>query len=119
MLKYSQSSGVMSRDGAKLWVGYAGNGEGLNNPALQHVKGHGPLPQGFYTVDYIKSGGKTGPASYHLQPDAENQMFNRGDFFVHGDNSAANHSASDGCIIKSPASERAKIRVGDRLQVTA
>jgi hypothetical protein len=34
-----------------------------------------------------------------LEPDPTNEMFGRGDFLIHGDNSEGNFSASEGCII--------------------
>jgi hypothetical protein len=39
------------------------------------------------------------PASMRLDPDTANQMFNRNGFLIHGDNTRADHSASDGCIV--------------------
>lgn len=79
--------------------GYSGNGEGLNNPAMQDAHAVGPLPQGTYTILPPHADAKVGPIAMHLVPAAGNRMFNRGDFLIHGDNAAANHSASEGCII--------------------
>ena len=117
MLTYSQSTGRMSRDGVYLWTGYAGNGSGLNNRKAQELRGKGPLPAGFYTLEYIRDNGATGPHSIFLKPDAANTMFGRGAFFIHGDNSKGDRSASDGCIIKSPQAAREQLRIGERLQV--
>jgi hypothetical protein len=52
MLIYSQTSGEM-RDaaGVLLGTGYAGHGEGVNNPAMQSIHNTGPLPQGIYTIN--------------------------------------------------------------------
>ena|ERR1039457_2179991 len=96
--KYSQATGEM--DGADICAqGYSGRGEGLNNPAMQQVHATGPLPQGVYTIQAPHADAKVGPIAMRLVPAAGNQMFNRGDFLIHGDNTAMNHTASEGCII--------------------
>ncbi len=38
-----------------------------------------------------------------LTPAATNIMYGRGGFLIHGDNAAANFTASDGCIVAGPA----------------
>ena len=46
MLTYSQTTGEMRTAlGELLGTGYAGHGEGVNNPALQSVPDTGPLPR--------------------------------------------------------------------------
>ncbi len=79
---------------------YSGHGNGLNNPSMQDVEGVGPLPSGLYTIgaprvpiDHL------GPLAMPLTPSASTVMFGREGFFLHGDNAAGNHSASDGCVI--------------------
>ena len=48
---YHQSTGQLFDDAGKfLGVGHAGNGAGLNNPAMQYVHDVGPLPVGRYKV---------------------------------------------------------------------
>ena len=96
---YSQSTGEFKRGDAVMAVGYSGNGAGLNNPAMQNVRMHGPLPQGAYTIQHPSVHLKLGPVAMELMPYSTNQMFLRGDFFLHGDNVQMNHTASDGCII--------------------
>lgn len=96
---YSQSTGEFKRGDAVLAVGYSGNGEGLNNPEMQNIRMHGPLPRGSYTIQRPSVHPKLGPVAMELLPYSTNQMFLRGDFFLHGDNSQLNHTASDGCII--------------------
>ncbi len=103
--------------------GYSGNGEGLNNPAMQQVHGVGPLPQGIYTIHPPHDDVKVGPIAMRLVPESGNLMFGRGDFLIHGDNAHANFSASEGCIIM-PHDARvaigADVLAGDnQLQVTA
>jgi hypothetical protein len=100
MMTYRQSTGELSNEGGLIATGYSGHGEGLNNPALQNVPNVGPVPRGNYTlgpphdpVDHL------GPVAMPLNPAADNQMFGRFGFFMHGDDAAMDHSASDGCII--------------------
>lgn len=98
---YVQRTGhVYDPDGKLFALGYSGHGEGLNNPAWQDHVGVGPLPVGFYTIgpphtpiDHL------GPLAFPLVPNRSNEMFGRSAFFIHGDNSLLNHSASNGCII--------------------
>lgn len=98
---YVQLSGsTYLPNGKKMGVGYAGNTIGLNNPAAQDKVGVGPVPQGAYTIgpphtpiDHL------GGLALPLIPDKANSMHGRSGFFIHGDNSHLNHSASNGCII--------------------
>jgi hypothetical protein len=64
------------------------------------MKGHGPIPEGRYTMGewYDDPGGK-GPVVCKLEPHPDNQMGGRSGFMIHGDNSLQNHTGSDGCII--------------------
>jgi len=115
MYTYRQSTGVLDRDGAPLLTGYAGHGAGVNNPAMQHQHDIGPLPQGRYTMTTIFDSPHTGLASIILDPDAANEMFGRSGFRIHGDNAAADHTASNGCIIAGHAADRRAIwNSGDR-----
>lgn len=117
---YEQATGFLFLDGKRVLECYAGHGEGLNNPLMQDRHALGPLPCGFYTIHEPHTG-HTGPYSMFLEPDAANEMFGRSAFYLHGDNPRANHTASDGCIVKSPASDRAKVWNSGvhRLQVVA
>lgn len=123
--KYQQASGQMTNAEHPEYSaeGYSGNGSGLNNPAMEYVHGTGPLPKGTYTIQPPHADAKVGPIAMHLVPAAGNQMFNRGDFLIHGDNAAANHSASEGCIIMphdSRVAIGAAVLAGDnQLTVTA
>lgn len=99
MMTFSQSTGHFTKDSVLVAKAYSGNGPGLNNSSMQNVKMHGPLPQGKYTIQLPSSHPKLGPIAMALEPDPDNEMFGRGDFFLHGDNAEMNHTASDGCII--------------------
>ena len=88
---------------------YAGQNEGLNNPAYQNVQGTGldsnggPLPQGTYAIGpqqlNVTNVGTRLPASMRLVPDPLNDMFGRKGFLIHGDNGDGDQSASEGCPI--------------------
>lgn len=83
--------------------GYAGgncgkNPEGINNHDLQNVKSVGPLPVGNYTFGKLVAQSHLGPFAIELIPDAANEMFGRGGFFIHGDTTPSGR-ASEGCII--------------------
>ena len=97
---YKQSTGGVSHDGEFITTGYAGIVPGLNDPTAQAQPFVGPLPQGTYTIGaVVQNGGHMGPYVIPLEPWSANQMFGRAGFFIHGDNPAMDHSASDGCII--------------------
>jgi Protein of unknown function (DUF2778) len=121
MYTYHQLSGVLDHNGEQFLTGYAGHGAGVNNPAMQDQHDIGPLPQGRYTMTALIDSPHTGLATIILDPDPANQMFGRSGFRIHGDNEAANRTASDGCIIAGHAPDRANIwNNGDHvLQVIA
>lgn len=108
MFEYSQATGIFSQNGKQLAVGYSGNGVGLNQPSAQMIHNVGPIPQGSYTIAPPHADEKVGPVAMRLSPAPGNEMFNRGDFLIHGDNTAMDHSASHGCIIL-PHNVRAQI----------
>ena len=117
-LTYSQSAGTMFALDGFLAVGYAGAGEGKNNPAMQHVRNVGPIPRGLYTITGPECIGtafpcpdckgatahKHGPYVLRLHPHPANQMFNRAGFLWHGDNGKG--TASEGCPCTSGQSRR-------------
>lgn len=85
-----------------LGPAYAGNGACLNDPDKTWVKNHGPLPTGTYAIGAaIDQPYGVGEFALPLTPDPSNVMWDRGSFFVHGDNPAMNHTASDGCVVCS------------------
>lgn len=103
MWLYAQISGTLYHRSAPTdkWtiagMGYAGNGDGINNPLWQGVKNHGPIPVGKYTIrPYVDK--SKGPVVFILWPDAANQMHGRAGFMIHWDNKLRNWTASEGCI---------------------
>jgi type VI secretion system (T6SS) effector TldE1-like protein len=81
------------------------NPDGVDNTADESLKDIGPLPEGLYTFGTPVDHSQLGPFAIPLTPDPSNEMYGRGDFYVHGDTAALNHSASEGCVI-APRSTR-------------
>ena len=99
-------------------TGYAGNGAGFNNSDLQSKYNEGPINQGGYTIgqqgNYTFRNGHTVRNSLPLAPDPGQYMYGRtGGYFMHGDNKAHNHTASDGCIVTDLPTRNSVARSGD------
>ena len=104
MLTYCQSTGVLTNDWGggvhPMGIGYSGNGEGLNNGAMQDDQNVGPIPVGQWRIGPpLDPPDHLGPLAMPLTPANDTQTFGRSAFFIHGDNAAMNHTASHGCII--------------------
>ena len=94
------TSSVQTCQGTLLGTAYAGNGDGINNPLATDEVMHGPLPVGLYTIGTpINKPMSVGVYALPLTPNPSNCMFGRSQFYIHGDNAQANHTASDGCIV--------------------
>ncbi len=114
MWVYNQKTGVLANDDTHYQC-YAGFGVGKNNPVMQDVKSVGPLPVGKYKMGTPYDSARTGPYTIPLIPDPSNEMYHRGDFRIHGDSRTNPGTASHGCIIRSPKSDRQAIyNSGDR-----
>jgi RHS repeat-associated protein len=105
---WSQSAGTITNTnnpGVVVGTGYAGHGNGVNNPAAQGSPGIGPLPQGGYTIQPQQSNvtgtGVVLPGSMRLTPDTTNNMLNRAGFLIHGGNMST-QASSAGCIVLPP-----------------
>lgn len=96
---YHQRTGELWRNGKKIVTGYSGNGAGLNNPDMQNVPRVGPIARGRWHMDGIYNSKQVGPYAIILSPAPETETFGRGGFRCHGDNSAGDKSASEGCMI--------------------
>lgn len=118
---FKQKTGEMfDAQGMLLGVGYAGRGAGKNNPAMQNVKGIGPLPVGWYTLQPPADDLVVGHYAMRLVPDKENEMFGRNSFFWHGDSSEHPGLASHGCIVHPHAVRAFGWMSGDhRIQVVS
>lgn len=96
---YRQTNGRIEVNGTLLGVGYSGHGVGLNNTAEEAVAGIGPIPAGRWKItSWEDHHGKLGPIVAILEP-VDHDAHGRSLFRIHGDNAAANHTASDGCIV--------------------
>jgi len=121
MWTYIQFTGVMlDPSGDALATGYAGKGDDKNNPDDEAVKGLGPLPCGFYTIEPAVDTVDHGPEVMWLIADPSNEMFGRGGFGIHGDSKTNPGCASEGCIVM-PKSARDTINLSSdkKLQVIA
>lgn len=94
---YHLPSGRFYTDTINLGKGYSGKGEGLNNPALTARRRMGPIPVGLWQIERPRSHPTLGPVSLPLKPVDVNTE--RSAFYIHGDNSKGDFSASEGCII--------------------
>jgi RHS repeat-associated protein len=84
-------------------TGYAGHGDGLNNPAMQGVPNIGPLPQGSYTIepqrDNVTGSGTSLPGSMRLDPNPGTDMHGRAGFLIHGPHENDRQDSSNGCPV--------------------
>lgn len=101
MWVYQISTGDLQHDGEHVGICYSGQGDGLNNPELSHVRNYGPLPKGLYTIGPVFRHSSKGPVCMRLTPAPGVEMHGRDGFLIHGDNKLMNHTASEGCIIAS------------------
>jgi hypothetical protein len=114
MWEFQQSTGAILHDSVAKFHGYAGNGAGKDNPAMQDIHNVGPLPRGKYTIGPPHTSGHTGPYTMNLEPDPANEMFGRSAFRIHGDSIAAPGTASNGCIVTARVNREAIWASGDR-----
>jgi RHS repeat-associated protein len=122
--QYRQTSGDTDLKAGAVTVfhagrGYAGHGQGLNNPASEHEAGEnaGPPPKGSWTIgpmeDYtIQSGpnrGKLLRNAMVITPGEDVDMTGRGPvFLIHGPRDPSQQNDSTGCIVL-PLPERAPV----------
>jgi len=99
-LVYAQKTGVLTLDGKEIGKGYAGRGEGLNNPAKEGTRNVGPVPAGAWVLSKPRTY-KTMPNCFDLTPSGHKAL-DRTEFLIHGDNKKMNQTASEGCIILEP-----------------
>ena len=101
--EYSESTGQLKHNGIYMGTGYSGAGyaaaAGRNNPAMQGVEDHGPIPQGEWHIGPSFLHPTKGPMTMNLTPVGHNAL-NRHHFLIHGNNPTNN--ASKGCVILPP-----------------
>lgn len=119
-LEYSQRTGRLKlydrRNLLKSELGYAGRGEGLNNPSAEGIRSTGPLPRGTYTVGSPVRHPRLGPLAFPLTQRC-GETFGRSGFYIHGDNRRGDRSASSGCIVVGPAMRAAIAEYGPTLLI--
>lgn len=97
-------TGQLLADGVPIGQGYAGHPPHVCDPLAIDVPKIGPLPPGLYDIGAPRDVPESvGAYAMPLTPDARNVMFGRGGFYVHGDNSKGDQSASEGCIVTARA----------------
>ena len=101
MWTYAITSGRLTHDDAYVDTGYSGHPPYVNVATATNLKNQGPLPCGFYIFGEAVDDPKLGPCAIPLTPDPANFMFDRGSFFVHGDEveHPGAELASDGCMV--------------------
>jgi hypothetical protein len=99
MYTFSQSSGLFQSNGVYIAQGWAGQGPGRNNPAMQGVHNIGPLPRGRYTIGPAYMHPRLGPVVMNLTPDPANNMLGRSAFRIHGAALKNTDLSSEGCIV--------------------
>lgn len=102
-LVYNSSTGAFGVEDAvgmfvPLFRGYSGAGLGRNEPEREKEKSVGPIPRGRWKLDAPRNHERLGPFAIGLEADGW-RPYGRSGFFIHGDNKAANGTASTGCII--------------------
>lgn len=102
---YVQSTGCLyladHEDGRSLIArGYSGKGVGYNEPSYEDRVAEGPIPRGVWRLQSPIRHQRLGPVSIPLTP--QGPIHGRSGFYIHGDNLAANGTASSGCIILPP-----------------
>jgi hypothetical protein len=105
---WDQSEGALYFDGRWVARGYSGRGEGRNNPAMEAVRGVGPIPAGRWRIGPPRTSTRTGPHIMDLTP-IGHDAHGRSAFQIHGDN--ATGDASSGCIVL-PRAYRERISGG-------
>lgn len=96
---FKQKTGDLYRNDRHIAVGYAGFGDGKNNPLAQHIHGVGPLPQGAYWIGEPADDPHLGKYVLRLTPVTGTQLFGRGGFAVHGFNALHPADSSHGCPV--------------------
>jgi hypothetical protein len=100
MFTYNQSTGRLMHNDLLMGTGYAGKGEGKNNPAMEAVSCVGPIPRGAYTIGPQFDSPTHGPIAAHLSPNSGTDTHGRSGFLMHGDSVQHPGAASEGCIIQ-------------------
>lgn len=117
MWQYVIDTGHILHDEVFFGKGYSGHGEGLNNPAMIHVRRVGPIPVGLWSVTGEPfRHPKIGPFCLRLEPEPGTKTFGRSGFLWHGDFAADNADESSlGCIVSNQPIRRVVYSSGEKL----
>lgn len=101
---YSQSSGRLyladSEDVRALVAsGYSGAVGYQNSAEHEHLIAKGPIPRGVWRIGVAHTHPRLGRVAIPLEAADSAKIHGRSGFYIHGDNAAANGSASSGCIV--------------------
>lgn len=101
---YSQSSGRLyladSEDVRTLVAtGYSGAIGHQNRAESEHLVAKGPIPRGVWRIGVGHSHRRLGRVAIPLEAADPSKIHGRSGFYIHGDNSRSDGSASSGCII--------------------
>lgn len=100
MYTYRQSTGeLFDKDMNLLTKGYAGHGDGKNNPDMEGWANIGPLPCGLYSIGLPLDKPTTGQFSLPLIPREPYAMYGRSSFYMHGEDANNPGNASTGCPV--------------------
>jgi len=114
MWTFVQRTGEVLHNDAHFCFGYAGaQPDGYNNPEAQAIHNVGPLPCGRYTMGKPYDSPHTGPFTIPLMPNAQNTMYGRSEFKIHGDDVKNPGHGSDGCIVLSRTNRQLMWESGD------
>lgn len=95
--RYEQSTGRMtSPDGSRVDTGYSGHPPHVNDSTAESDVAVGPIPLGIWLIHVPVTHISLGPVAIPLEPKFPCA---RSGFYIHGDNSRMDFSASHGCII--------------------
>ncbi|GGB22360.1 tlde1 domain-containing protein [Agarivorans gilvus] len=103
--EYKQSNGNIYFGKRKIERGYSGKGTAKDTPSLEHLRGMGPIPRGWWKILSPRTSVKTGAYVLPLEPYNHN-AHGRSSFQIHGDSKANPGTASSGCIILSRATRQ-------------
>lgn len=109
MLRYVQKTGVLFQyvRGEAGWAwnvlgtGYAGKGDGLNNPSKEDEPNVGPIPCGVWSLSFPYEDPHKGKNCFRLVP--LTYRGSRRSFMIHANSKTGGTASSEGCIIMDAA----------------
>lgn len=108
---YEQATGALAHDDTLVAMAFSGEGEGKNNPDMQHVANVGPIPRGAYLIGAQTDNPKFHQPALHLVPLTGTEVYGRSGFLLHGG------TESHGCILADPVARQRVVDSHDRLLV--